>query len=108
MEQRELELVEGTVSVVIYQNEDNGYTVLRLDAGDGSGLTVVGCMPGVAPGESISVQGSWVRHASYGEQFKAEVARRGWSPTFICESAGTQAEDALEMKELYRAAQGAP
>ena len=32
----------------------------------------------------------------------AEVARRGWSPTFICESAGTQAEDALTMKRIYR------
>ena len=29
------------------------------------------------------------------------VARRGWSPTFICESAGTQAEDALTMKQIY-------
>jgi len=32
----------------------------------------------------------------------AEVARRGWSPTFICESAGTQAEDALTMKRTYQ------
>jgi len=32
----------------------------------------------------------------------AEVARRGWSPTFICESAGTQAEDALTMKNIYQ------
>lgn len=32
----------------------------------------------------------------------AQVARRGWSPTFICESAGTQAEDALEMKKIYQ------
>ena len=31
----------------------------------------------------------------------AEIARRGWSPTFICESAGTQAEDAAEMKRIY-------
>ena len=30
------------------------------------------------------------------------VARRGWSPAFICESAGTQAEDALTMKKIYR------
>lgn len=30
------------------------------------------------------------------------VARRGWSPTFICESAGTQAEDALAMKKIYQ------
>ena len=30
------------------------------------------------------------------------VAARGWSPTFICESAGTQAEDALAMKKIYQ------
>ena len=35
-----------------------------------------------------------------------EVASRGWSPSFICESAGTQAEDALTMKKLYQAALG--
>ncbi|HJH62431.1 MAG TPA: TIM barrel protein [Firmicutes bacterium] len=32
----------------------------------------------------------------------AAVAARGWSPTFICESAGTQAQDALEMKRCYQ------
>jgi len=36
------------------------------------------------------------------------VARRGWSPTFICESAGTQAEDALAMKRIYRGFLGNP
>ena len=36
----------------------------------------------------------------------AAVARRGWSPTFICESAGTQAEDALTMKRMYQTAAG--
>ena len=36
----------------------------------------------------------------------AEIAHRNWNPTFICESAGTQAEDAVTMKKLYQAAQG--
>ena len=36
------------------------------------------------------------------------VARRGWSPVFICESAGTQAEDALTMKKIYREFAAAP
>lgn len=31
----------------------------------------------------------------------AELARRRWSPRIICESAGTQAEDALTMKKAY-------
>ena len=59
MEETNLNLVEGTVSSVIFQNEENGYTILRLDAGQGE-VTVVGCMPGVAPGESLSIRGSWV------------------------------------------------
>lgn len=36
----------------------------------------------------------------------AGVARRGWSPTFICESAGTQAQDAVEMKRIYQHMEG--
>ena len=32
----------------------------------------------------------------------SEIARRGWSPTVICESAGTQAEDAFTMKKIYQ------
>ena len=77
MEQtEELNLIEGSVEAVIYQNEENGYTVLRIDAGEQGGITVVGCMPGVAPGESLSIRGKWMRHASYGEQFKAEIVER--------------------------------
>ena len=33
-----------------------------------------------------------------------ELARRGWSPTVICESAGTQAEDARTLGQIYRRA----
>ena len=29
------------------------------------------------------------------------IAERDWGPTFICESAGTQAEDSLTMKTIY-------
>ncbi len=34
------------------------------------------------------------------------IARRGWSPRIICESAGTQDKDALTMKEAYLHALG--
>ena len=71
-----LTLMEGTVESVIFRNEENGYTVLRLTVGDREAVTVVGCMPGAAPGEGLCVQGTWGRHSSYGEQFKAEVVER--------------------------------
>lgn len=36
------------------------------------------------------------------EPLMAELAKRGWSPTIICESAGTQAQDALTLKRIYQ------
>lgn len=36
------------------------------------------------------------------EPLMEEIAKRGWSPTIICESAGTQAQDALTMKRIYQ------
>lgn len=68
--------LEGTVSALLFRNEENGYTVLRLDCPGKGEVTAVGCMPGVAPGESLELEGSWGRHASYGEQFKADVVVR--------------------------------
>ena len=55
-----------------------------------------------------------VRHLTfadtvYGPDFApvaAETAVRGYTPTFICESAGTQAEDALAMKRCYQTCKG--
>lgn len=72
----ELGKIEGTVASVIYFNDDNGYTVLRLDVDDGSQAIVVGCIPMSAPGESITAWGSWMRHPTHGEQFKAEHTER--------------------------------
>ena len=71
----ELQLV-GTVKNLIFQNQENGYTVLRLDVGGDEPITVVGCLPFAAPGEGLTVDGVWERHPSHGEQFKASAARR--------------------------------
>ena len=66
----------GTVAAVIYQNEENGYAVLKLDVDDGSQTMVVGCIPYAVPGESMIVTGSWMTHPAHGQQFKAEFAER--------------------------------
>ena len=60
-ERGEKPVLEGTVSSIIFQNEENGYTILRLDAGEEE-MTVVGSMPGVSPGEYLTARGEWVRH----------------------------------------------
>ena len=75
MSDQELEKIEGAVSAVIFQNEENGYTILKLDVHDEE-VTVVGPMAGVAPGEYLSIRGRWTRHPTYGPQMKAEVVDR--------------------------------
>ena len=68
--------ISGTVRAVIFRNEENGYTVLRMETEDGEELTVVGCIPFAAPGELILTGGTHTRHPQHGEQFSAEWARR--------------------------------
>ena len=72
-EQTEL---SGRVINVIYANEENGYTVLRLDTMDGGVTTVVGTLPSACPGEELHAFGEWMTHPSHGRQFKAEYAER--------------------------------
>ena len=75
---QETDLLElsGTVEAVIYKNEENGYTVLRMRDGSGENVTVVGCFPYAAAGESMIVSGRWMTHSVHGRQFKAEFAQR--------------------------------
>ena len=51
----ELALVEGTVSAVLYRNEEDGYTILHLDTAEGDEVAVVGILPGLSAGEGLTV-----------------------------------------------------
>jgi exodeoxyribonuclease V alpha subunit len=68
--------IEGIVQSTIFQNEENGYTVLRLVTQEGEVVTVVGCIPCAAPGESMTVTGVWNNHPTYGQQLTAESVER--------------------------------
>ena len=72
----ELTACEGTVHSVIFQNAENGYTVLRLLTEEGEVVTVVGCIPCVAPGEHLAVNGVWEQHPQHGEQLRAVELER--------------------------------
>ena len=76
MQQQEMEILQGTIAAVVYQNYDNGYAVLRLRCQDGQTVTVVGTIPMPAAGESLMITGRWASHNSYGRQFEAEFLER--------------------------------
>ena len=76
MTEQELEILQGTIGAVVFQNYDNGYAVLRLRCSSGDAVTVVGTIPLPAVGERLMVTGRWSTHQSYGKQFEAEFLER--------------------------------
>ncbi len=64
----EEEQIEGTVEEIIYENENTGYRVFRLDC-DGMPVVAVGTCISIYPGELVNAVGSWSEHVSYGRQF---------------------------------------
>ena len=76
MYEQELEILQGTIAAVVYQNYDNGYSVLRLALDGGQTATVVGTIPLPCMGERLMVTGKWTTHSSYGKQFEAEFLER--------------------------------
>ena len=76
MGEQELEILQGAVSAVVYQNYENGYAVLRLNVGGRQTVTVVGTIPLPAVGERLMVTGKWSNHSNYGRQFEAEFLER--------------------------------
>ncbi len=69
-EEQELLKMEGVVENVIYHNEDNGYTVMEVNAG--GELQIATCVvPDINAGESVTLYGQFETHPVHGPQFKA-------------------------------------
>ena len=65
-----MEYISGYVDHIIFQNSDNGYTVLELVSGETT-TTCVGMLFGVTDGMNVELEGEFTEHSSYGRQFKA-------------------------------------
>ncbi|GAA6492526.1 ATP-dependent RecD-like DNA helicase [Candidatus Bariatricus faecipullorum] len=66
-----MESVKGYVEHIVFRNEENGYTVFRMENDDGE-LTCVGNFHYIAEGELLKLQGEYTLHHVYGMQLKVE------------------------------------
>ncbi len=69
--------LRGIVDRITFQNEENGYTVARLQVEGSTAYnnrlaTIVGEMLSINPGETVVLEGEWTTHKQYGSQFKIE------------------------------------
>ncbi|MCL2099846.1 MAG: ATP-dependent RecD-like DNA helicase [Oscillospiraceae bacterium] len=65
------ETIEGSVSKIIFQNAENGFTVCEIET-DAELAVAAGIMPFLSEGENVMLMGAWTHHATFGRQFKAE------------------------------------
>ncbi len=73
----------GTVERIVYQNDENHYTVARLKLAESAAATryraapdlttVVGAMPGINVGETLLLNGEWQVNPQHGRQFKVQT-----------------------------------
>jgi len=65
--------LQGEIVRVTYQNEENGYTVLRVRVeGRREPVTVTGRVAVAHEGEAVRAVGRWVEDRQFGRQFKAD------------------------------------
>jgi exodeoxyribonuclease V alpha subunit len=65
-----MEILQGIVKDITFRNEENGFTVLKLEVpGTAVPVLCVGAMPAVEPGETLKVTGEYQMHAKFGSQF---------------------------------------
>lgn len=61
--------LKGHVESFIYQNEVNGYSICLFDIGE-EVITIVGYLPFINVGDTLKLNGNYVIHQEYGQQFK--------------------------------------
>ena len=65
--------INGRVIRITYQNQENGWTVAKLEAKGRPGhLAVVGKMPGLAEGQMVELKGREILHPKFGPQVEVE------------------------------------
>ena len=107
------------VERITYQNEQNGYTVLKCRAAGYQDLvTVVGALPEIHVGSVLALTGEWTAHPRFGRQFSVAICEetlpatvygirkylgsglvRGIGPRFAERIVSTFGERTLEMIE---------
>jgi len=67
-----MEKVKGYIEHFIYKNSENGYAVVNLIT-DGEELTCTGNFGTADIGDNLELEGEYIEHAIYGEQFKVST-----------------------------------
>lgn len=68
--------LQGHLERITYRHGTSPFTIAKVRVEETHRLvTVIGSMPGVQPGDTVQVTGSWDTHPKYGQQFKVAALK---------------------------------
>jgi exodeoxyribonuclease V alpha subunit len=68
--------LQGHLERITYRHPTSPFTIAKVRVEETHRLvTVIGTMPGVQPGDTVQVTGSWDTHPKYGQQFKVAALK---------------------------------
>ncbi|NDE82147.1 MAG: ATP-dependent RecD-like DNA helicase, partial [Chlamydiia bacterium] len=68
-----MDSVAGYIENIVYNEPDTGFTVARFKIpSQKEVITIIGSLPSVQPGETLSCKGIWKTHPQHGRQFEVQ------------------------------------
>ena len=64
----------GEIETITYRNEENGWSVVKVQLENGRSVTVTGQFIHLRVGEHFRMEGIWTEHKVHGRQFKSQKA----------------------------------
>lgn len=62
--------IKGIIDRFLFQNNENGYSVLSLQISEEAKVTATGYLPPVQAGQEVVLRGNWITHPKFGKQFE--------------------------------------
>ena len=61
----------GVLEKIVFFNDENSYCIAELSINKtNKKVTILGTLPNIQCGETLSVKGEWIEHEKHGKQFK--------------------------------------
>lgn len=74
--------IKGHITRYRFHNEENSYSIATLKTEDDRKVTIVGYFPKVTSDLLYELEGTWIDHSTYGEQFEVLAFRRAKVASF--------------------------
>jgi len=71
-----METITGKVKNYVFHNDENSYSIARITTNNHEIVTIVGYFPIVSEDMEYEFSGTWIKHQTYGDQFKVETFKK--------------------------------